>query len=287
MYSSTNLKFIEIKKHKISYLDWGDKNNPETIICLHGVTQNSRYFDYLAYELSLSGFRVIAVDMIGRGSSDYLEDYTLYNYQTYQEIMIDFIEQLSLKNFSLIGTSMGGIISLLLANKVPKKIKAVIINDIGPYIESRSQQILYKYVTHYPEFNSTDECRNYLKFFLAPLNITEEKHWNHLVEHNYKKNKDKFLLNFDYNIILSIRKRTASNSNLWEIWHDIDKKIPMLILRGERSRILSTMTLEKMLQTRERINYFEYKNTGHTPSLMDINQIDDIKVWLLNTLHLS
>lgn len=286
-----NYKEHNLTAYRLSYLEWNNKNASETIICLHGVTRNNRDFDFLAKELSISGLRIIAIDMLGRGNSDYLNNYNLYNYEVYETIILKAIEQLQLKSFSLIGSSMGGIIAFHLACKIPERINALVINDAGPYVEGNAQQILYKYINNYPEFSSKREAGDYLRFFLAPLNIREEKHWQHLIEYSFKTEKNekkprelKYLLNFDPNILLAIKQRAPVNSNYWEIWNNIDKKIPILILRGAKSRYLSSLVLEKMLKSRENIRYFEYANTGHTPSLMDPKQIEDIKAWLLQAL---
>lgn len=118
--------FHYIPKHNIAYLEFGDSNNPNVIVCAHGLTRNSYDFTKLANALC-DKFRIICLDYPGRGRSDVFEEKKHYNYQVYVQDSIAFLKKLGIKNCTWLGTSMGGIIGMVLASKYKKLIKSLII----------------------------------------------------------------------------------------------------------------------------------------------------------------
>lgn len=277
----SKLKFIELNNKKIAYLDWNESSK-DVVVCIHGINRNKHDFDYLANYLSDNGFRIIALDVPGRGESDYLDHYSEYSYENYVKILTDFISGLKLEKFSLVGTSMGGVISIILCSRMPERIKALVINDIGPYTDSVTLKILAKYVCNYPVFKDMEEASNYIKIFLRPLNIRSEEHWKHMIEHSIRRTKENtYILDFDPQILINFKNNAGKDRDLWEMWHQIDKKVSILILRGEKSNMLSKDTALKMLEGRGNIKLIEYENVGHTPSLLEVRQCKDVGDWLI------
>ncbi|WP_038560100.1 alpha/beta fold hydrolase [Neorickettsia helminthoeca] len=264
----------------IVYLDWNRNSKLSPIICIHGVNRNKHDFDYLAAGLVKNGFRVIALDMLGRGESSYM-DRELYTYQTYKVIMLEFIERLNLSRFSLVGTSMGGIISMMVAADMPGYIGTLIINDIGPYTDKSAMLTLSKYLCMYPEFEHLAEAEKFLRVLFKPLNLSEEEHWQHMINSSMRRKENgKYVLNFDPEIFRGHKEKITGSRDLWKVWESIDNSIPILVLRGELSRMLSKETLIQMVQLRPNASYIEYPGIGHAPSLFGDNQIKDVISWL-------
>ncbi|ACT69801.1 hydrolase, alpha/beta fold family [Neorickettsia risticii str. Illinois] len=266
---------------KIVYLDWNHKGKLGPVICIHGINRNKRDFDYLARTLAESDFRVIAIDVPGRGESEYMQA-DLYTYENYGKILLEFINRLALQRCVLVGTSMGGIISMMLASTIPQKIEALVINDIGPYTDFSAMIVLSKYLSMYPTFSSLEEADKFLRVMLKPLGLLKEEHWQHMLRHSFRNTEEgKYVLDFDPEIFRNHRENITGSRDLWKIWDNINQNIPILALRGEFSRMLSKETFTKMAQSHQRISCVEYTGIGHAPSLMDHKQLEDIKSWLL------
>ncbi|KYH12799.1 alpha/beta fold hydrolase [Neorickettsia sp. 179522] len=274
-------KSITTSFGKIVYLDWNCKGKLGPVICIHGINRNKRDFDYLAKTLAESDFRVIAIDVPGRGESEYMQP-ELYTYENYQKILLEFINRLAPQKCILVGTSMGGIISMMLASTIPQKIEALVINDIGPYTDFSAMMVLSKYLCMYPTFSSLDEAEKFLRVMLKPLGLRKEEHWQHVLHYSFRNTKEgKYVLDFDPEIFRNHKEKITGSRDLWEIWHNINQNIPILALRGELSRMLSEETFTKMAQSHQKISCLEYAGIGHAPSLMDHKQLEDIKSWLL------
>ena len=282
------LCYTLINGKNIAYLEWMPDHKPDqTMLCVHGINRNKRDFDYLAKFFCGLGKKVIAFDMPGRGQSEYLTHPEEYNYSTYLDFTSKFIEKICKEEVIYVGTSMGGIIGILLLSEIPHKIKSIVLNDIGPYTDAAFLKILYKYLAKCPEFCSIEDATRYLKVFFKPLNITQQYHLDHMIRYSLKKDHGSYLLDFDYRIFTSLAKNTASARDLWQQWNQIDPSIPILVLRGKNSNILSEQTFKQMLKSRKRIAGIEYENVGHVPSLMEEEQLNDIKDWLLKVEKIS
>src|SRR5262245_21175099 len=104
--------------HRLAYTQWGDERAPRTLVCVHGLTRNGRDFDFLAKKLA-GEYRIICPDMPGCGRSEWLQDPAGYSYPTYVSSVLYLLKQLHLTQVDWLGTSMGGIIGMMLANAAP------------------------------------------------------------------------------------------------------------------------------------------------------------------------
>lgn len=272
----------EIPSHDIFYTEWGNPDNKNLVICVHGLTRNSRDFDYLAKSLS-ENYRVICPDIVGRGKSDWFKIKELYNYQTYTDDMIEFISYFNSEQVNWIGTSMGGLIGMMLNAKLPKLINKMILNDIGPFIPSTALKRIAKYVSIMPVLDDLDHVERYLRMILAPFGIKKDEDWRYIAQHSFIKKSDGTLtLAYDPNIAYIFADHSSHelipDVDLWDLWHLI--KCQILLIRGGNSDILLAETADLMLKTKEHITLFEFPGIGHTPSLMDDEHITLIKNWL-------
>src|SRR5512140_330508 len=119
--------------HDMAYVEWGDPRNPRVLVCAHGLTRNGRDFDYLARTLARE-WRVVCPDVVGRGRSDWLKDKSLYAIPQYATDMATLIARLDVESVDWLGTSMGGLIGMVMASQEKTPIKRLILNDVGPVL---------------------------------------------------------------------------------------------------------------------------------------------------------
>ena len=262
--------------HKLAYYDWQSPTSRQAAVCVHGLTRNRRDFDFFA-QACMQDYRLLCVDVAGRGDSDWLPDKSWYNYGTYVADMKYFFDSLQLKNISWVGTSMGGLIGMVMAATYPEYIKKLVINDIGPFIPEAALKRLAEYVGKEVSFNTMDEAEVYLRSILAPWGITDPLHWRHMAQESFKQSGTKFVLNYDPDIkqaFFSIK----GDLDMWELWAKV--KCPVLVLRGANSDLLTSATAERMKNSRPGVEVIEFPNIGHAPALMSPEQISRVKNWL-------
>jgi pimeloyl-ACP methyl ester carboxylesterase len=269
--------------HNVHYLEWGEEDAEQTVICLHGLTRNARDFDFLAAELASNGFRVICPDMVGRGKSDWLPMPAMYGYPLYVADVMSLMAQLSLSNVHWVGTSMGGIIGMMLEAGGPMIINKLVLNDIGALVPKEGLQRLGKYVGTKTEFQTQREAEESVREHLQTFGIRHDYIWNHVFEHSIEEYKGKFRMAYDPAIGDPFKSKNADLRNmpdidLWGIWNCLT--CPTLIIRGEESDLLRKDTVKEMLKRDNKVDTHEIQNVGHAPSLMDEHQIKVVVDWL-------
>jgi pimeloyl-ACP methyl ester carboxylesterase len=270
-----------IAAHNLAYFEYGDASNKNIIICAHGLTRNSYDFDKIATDLS-SDFRVIALDYPGRGASDRFKTKTHYNYQVYIKDTLIFLKSLDIRNCIWLGTSMGGIIGMALASKYPTLIKAMILNDIGPFISAKPLVRIGEYARQSLEFTDLASAKQHLKLIYSQFGISSEEDWDQFTKYSFVINqKGDYVMNYDPAIVHNMR--TSSNKlkdvDMWHIWNKIICKL--LVIHGAKSDILQQTTIEKMKKMKD-LDLYVVDYAGHAPSLMTKDQIDYVKSWTIN-----
>lgn len=268
--------------HHISYQQWGTNTGKPPIICTHGLTRNSHDFDKLAKTLS-SQAQLICPDIVGRGKSDHLPNIALYDYAQYVSDMATLIARGKHTQVDWIGTSMGGLIGMMLAASPLSPIRRLIINDVGPFLEAAALERISTYVGGAPHFNTLDDVEQYLRTIHAPFAPMSNEDWQHMAATSAEKTSNgHYQLTYDPKIGTALRASlTGEDINLWPIWEAI--KCPTLVLRGQFSDLLSQATATRMTQTGPKAKQIEIAEAGHAPSLMSEDQIQIIKTWLDET----
>lgn len=282
--------------HKVAYVEWGNKTNINIpIICVHGLTRNSRDFDSLAEHLSFFGRHVFCPDIVGRGDSDWLKYPHHYSFEQYIADMTALIARVGAEQIDWIGTSMGGLIGMILASMPNSPIRRLILNDVGPQIPAKGMARLAKYAGNDPDFESPEEAKMYFKKIYAEFGDLTEEQWDTFTEHSVKKsNDDKYVSKVDHGVKNFAAKSkiawraflhpykaiegTLFDINLWDIWRKIT--CPVLVFRGEHSDILTMPILEKMQQIHPEVEIIEVANTGHAPMLLNQSEHELIHRWL-------
>ena len=265
--------------HKIAYLEFGDPSNSNVIVCAHGLTRNAHDFDKIAGELS-KNFRVIAIDYPGRGSSDLFENSKNYNYRVYLKDTVLLLKELGIKQCIWLGTSMGGIIGMVMASRYPKLFKALVINDVGPFISSAPLVKIGNYAKQKKSFSTISECKEHLKLIYAPFGISSEEDWDHMTKYSFRlTDNGKYVMSYDPAIVSGMKSSSgkAKDVNLWFVWNKINCK--MLVVHGAKSDILQQPTIDQMKKTKD-FDLYVVGYAGHAPSLMSYDQIDHVKSWI-------
>ncbi len=260
--------------------EWGDAKNARVVICAHGLSRNGRDFDVLADALA-SDFRILCPDVPGRGESDWFASADHYTIPHYIQAMNAMLTDLGVSTYDWVGTSMGGLIGMVMAATPGSKMRRFVINDIGPVIERASLDRIASYVGKTPLFPT------YMSLFEAvqPINVTfgpltdEQKH--HMVKTSVQERADgQWEFKTDPKIGDAFRAGLAQPSaDMWPLWSAV--KQPILILRGVNSDLLSAVTLEKMVATHPDAKAITIADTGHAPMIMDEPTVAAVKQFLL------
>lgn len=264
--------------HKVAYVEWGDKENPCVLVCVHGLTRNSRDFDYLAKTLQ-KDYRIVCPDLLGRGKSDYIDNPHLYNFPQYMNDMVTLLARISTRDVHWLGTSLGGIIGMMLAAQPNSPIKSLILNDIGMVVPSMALRRLGTYARNDPSFPGLAEAKNYFQTILAPFGIQDTEKWDHIAEHGtHKDESGAFRLTYDPAIGQIYVSEATPSLHLETYWQAIH--CPLLVLRGEESDFLLPDVITKMLYFQPSAEIITIPGCGHAPSLMEPSQIQIIEKWL-------
>lgn len=277
MKKCSYLGYNPIGFHRVSYTDWNHASTAKALLCVHGLTRNGRDFDYLARHLQ-KDFRVVCPDLVGRGESDWLPNPKLYDVPQYISDLIALMARIETDELNYLGTSLGGVLGILLAGSVNSPIKRLILNDVGPKIPSVSLLPIIKYTKANLSFASLEDLESYLRRVYAQLGPLSDEQWAHLIKFShYQSSNGRYHYACDPGIIVHIMLATP-RANLWPYWKAI--RCPILVIHGAKSRVLTPAILEKMKHFQPTIEVIEIAEAGHAPSLMDTFSMDKISEWL-------
>ncbi len=263
--------------HRLHYTEWGPGDSP-AVLCVHGLTQTARSFDALAEELSRDR-RVICLDVVGRGQSDWLPDPMNYGFPQYIADAQSLIAELGLAPVDLVGTSMGGLIGMMLAIQDPNPIRRLVLNDVGPFISKEAVRRIRDYVGTDPEFPDMDAFEQYLRYIWSPFGQLTDDQWRHLTETSARHTENGNIApSYDMRIREPIVAGPVEDANLWPFWDKI--AINVLVLRGARSDILPAETAQEMTRRGPEATLVEFEGVGHAPALMADDQIRAIADFL-------
>ena len=266
--------------HRMAYTEWGDPHNPRVAICVHGLTRQGRDFDFLAQGLS-EHYRVVCPDVVGRGRSDWHAVKDDYQLPFYVADMVTLIARLDVEQVHWVGTSMGGLIGMILASLPNTPISRMVLNDVGPVVTVESLRRLQTYVGKAPPFADIDAAEAYVRTVSAPFGPLSDAQWRHLTEHEIRPRAAGGVeLNYDPGIAESFRKSPLiADVDLWAIYDAI--RCPTMAIRGEHSDLLTRETWAEMGRRGPRARTVEIAGVGHAPALMDAAQIEVVRDFLL------
>lgn len=264
-----------VPSHTISYLEWGSFNSDKVIFCVHSLIQNAHSYDRFAEIALEEGYRIISIDIVGRGHSQWFHNHKYYNYGTYLKDCSYLLKHLKVKEVTWLGSSMGGIMGMIMAALKPKLIKTLIMNDVGPDVPKKQVRRIGDYMSKEVIFHNFAEAKSYFKVAFSKFGITDEEDWDDLVKNSIKLRTDgKYQPAYDRQLVKGMnheQEKSKRNVDLWKFWKKID--CPVMLLHGTISKILLPITIHKMQQIHVDTKVLPIEGVGHVPALVhrDLN----------------
>jgi len=265
---------------KLHYRDYPGSDEKPPLLCLPGLTRNSRDFADLAERVS-PRFRVIALDFRGRALSDYDPVPARYLPPTYLHDVVELLDQLAIPQAVFVGTSLGGLVTMLAAVMAPHRIAASIVNDVGPDVDPEGVERIKTYVGTDVRFASWDEAANSIASSLRGA----FEHYTHedfvkMAKRNCREENGE--VRFDYDMAIAEPFRSANEApqiDLWPLFMALAQK-PLLVIRGARSDLLTAETAAKMQALAPGMKYAEVAGVGHAPELNEPEAVTAIDEFL-------
>jgi len=263
--------------HRIHYVEWGAPDNPRVLFCVHGLTRNARDFDFLASKLS-DAYRIVCPDVAGRGLSGWLADKGDYGYPVYLGDIATLAAKVGAEEIDWVGTSMGGLIGMLLASLRGTPIRKLVMNDVGARIPKAALERIALYVGLDPTFDSLEALEGAMRT-VSPFGDLTAAQWRHLAVHAARREDDgRWRFRYDPGIAQTFKAKPLDEVDMSAFWNAV--RGPALILRGEHSDLLLPGTLEEM-RRRPGTETHIVPGTGHSPMLMDDATAAVIRRFLL------
>jgi pimeloyl-ACP methyl ester carboxylesterase len=253
---------------RLHYRDYPGPADRPPILCLPGLTRNARDYDALARRLSPQ-WRVIAVDLRGRGESGYAKDPMSYVPLTYVQDIEGLLGELAVPRYIAIGTSLGGIVTMLLAGTARETLAGAVLNDVGPEISPEGLSRIRSYVgksNTWPTWIHAARAVAEANGDVFPHYQLED--WLAMAKRLYRLNSAGRIV-LDYDMKIAEPFRVPGNEAGPDMWRALDrlKAVPMLIVRGGKSDILSAATVERMKAVLDQAEMVTLPDIGHAPTL--------------------
>ena len=280
--------------HTMAYWQWGHAQAAHVIVCVHGLTRQGRDFDELARALiAQADVRVLSPDVVGRGESDWLKNPEGYGFPQYIGDMLAMLGQAQqeapIATLDWVGTSMGGLIGMLIAGTptlpLPAPIRRLVLNDVGPTIEWSSLERIGANLGKTGLFADLNALAAHLRVIQAGFGPHTDAQWLALNAHMAKPLPDGGLtLHYDPAIALMFKRNTpelaqAAEAQVWAVYEAITAQT--LLIRGGESDLLSPATAARMGQIGPKAQLLTVDGVGHAPTLVTPEQIQPIVRFLL------
>ncbi|WP_428407666.1 alpha/beta fold hydrolase [Hyphococcus sp.] len=251
------------------------------VLCLHGLTRNASDFEQLAPKIAATGRDVVALTFRGRGRSDYDPDYLNYHPLTYRDDVLSVMDALDLPESVFVGTSLGGITTMLVNDAARERVKAAIINDVGPELAPEGIARIAGYagktktdVSDLEEAAAEIRAVNGVAFPDA-----DDDFWRAFARRTFRENADgSWTLAYDPNIGKALTE-VGPAPDLWAPFESLKNK-PTLIIRGGISDLLSPEIIAKMRAVHPNFDYAEIPSVGHAPMLTEPAALSAIESFL-------
>jgi pimeloyl-ACP methyl ester carboxylesterase len=255
--------------HRMAYWEWGDPDNDDVLLCVHGLTRTGRDFDALARRMA-DKYRVVCPDIAGRGKSDWLLNAAFYAVPQYVADILTLIARLAPRRLDWVGTSMGGLIGLGLVGALSMSASArpangaaglpadetlplgkFVLNDIGPALDFRGLSRIGSYVGEQMSFDSFSQAVDYVHSVSQGFGQHDRKAWEELTRYVFVERDGRWVKHYD------------------------------LRIRGELSDLLTAETAAQMLKRNPRASLHTVEGVGHAPTLRSDLEIDPVAAFLL------
>lgn len=253
------------------------------LLCLAGLTRNGRDFHDLATALSQAahGARdVLTLDSRGRGLSEHDRDWRNYSVPVEMLDVQDFAAAAGIGRAAILGTSRGGLITMLLAAAQPGLVGPVVLNDIGPVIETEGLLRIAGYVGRAPLPHSWDDAARLVRDINSKhFPLVTEAQWHDVAHQFYNERNGRPAPGYDPKLSRALSLLDGPMPTLWPQFEAL-KRVPLLVLRGEHSDLLSAATVDEMQRRHPAMASVVIPREGHAPLLKDAASIDVVRRFL-------
>jgi pimeloyl-ACP methyl ester carboxylesterase len=256
-------------------LEWGGGESMP-LLCQPGLVRTAEDFSEFA------GFhggerRIVAIDYLGRGDSSYAPKIDRYAPEACLRDVLDVCAALHLHRVGVVGTSFGGLLGMGIAAMRPGLLGGLVLNDIGPGIEDGGTAFVRDFVGHDPALPDLQAAADYLAANLPFLSLRGEAQWRRFAELTYAPAADgRYRPRWDTRIADLV---TPPDRDLWPLFSAIPE-VPLLLLHGLESSILSTATVRRMAALRPDMAVLELAGVGHTPTLVEPESVAAVAGWM-------
>jgi pimeloyl-ACP methyl ester carboxylesterase len=254
---------------RLFYRDYQGSCDAPPLLCLHGLTRNSRDFDAFARRHA-GAFRIIAPDFRGRGMSDRDPIPAHYLPPTYAADVLQLLDEIDVAKAVFIGTSLGGLVTMLIAGAQLDRIAGAILNDVGPELDQRGIDRIRAYVGKPMRFRDWNKAADYIAAINGGLPVSNTRsEWVEAARRLCKEDRGAVI--FDYDMAIAepfAQPGDASAFDMWPLFRQLGKA-PLLVLRGENSDLLTPETAAKMLDAAPRAALVTVPAVGHAPDLTE------------------
>ncbi len=264
--------------HRIVYSEWPGRPGAPSVLCVHGLTRNAKDFDAIAEVLAKS-HRVVCPDMAGRGRSEWLAAPAEYAFPLYLADCAALIARLDVESVDWLGTSMGGLIGMMLAARPGNPIRRLALNDVGAFVSKEALAWLGSYVGADPTFDSLEAMERAVRSNGAGLGALTDAEWCKMTEDGARRKPGGgWGFAYDPHLGDSLKADELPDVDLWPVWSAVG--CPTLLLRGADSNVLARDVAEKMTRTGRKAKLVEFAGVGHAPALLSDDQIETVREFL-------
>lgn len=259
--------------------DYGGGDNRDTVLCLGGMTRNSKDFHGLARRLC-ARYRVLAPDYRGRGQSAYDPDWRHYQPSTYLDDIRHITVALGIHRFAVVGTSMGGILAMALGTAMPGAVRGALLNDIGPAIPATGLEPVLAYMRNTAPLPHWEAAVAYLQTTFPNLPANTSVEWRQIAEATYRENETgQLVFDWDPAINRAFEHQDATKIDLWPYFHSLGR-VPVLAVRGALSPFVADDLWQTMQTERPDMKHITVEGVGHAPSLNEPEVVTAMEHWL-------
>jgi pimeloyl-ACP methyl ester carboxylesterase len=268
------------------YKEWGDPANANVLVCVHGVTRVADDFDALAAAMS-DRYRVVCPDVVGRGRSDRLRDPAHYVVPQYVSDMVTLVARVTARDEGVhwFGTSMGGLVGMILASLPDSPVRRLVLNDIGPTLDPVALARIGDYIGQDIRFPTFEAGAAFVRGVSEAFGPHSDAQWHKLASDVLVQAPDgQWARHYDLGLAkpfaaLTAERAAADEAALWAAYDAI--RCPTLLVRGAQSDLLSRATAEAMTTRGPHPQLVELPGVGHAPTFLQPEQIAIARAFLV------
>jgi pimeloyl-ACP methyl ester carboxylesterase len=266
---------------RLFYRGYGDPASPVTpILCLGGLTRNSKDFAAVARRIAGDGRRVFCLDYRGRGRSERDPDWRRYQPRTYVEDIRHLLIVEGLDQVAVIGTSLGALLAMAMAAAMPTVLAGAVLNDAGPEVTPAAVAPILAYLHDQAPLADWQEAAERLRRHFPDSDGRTPEEWDRYARNVYRRDDDgKIRPDWDPAIARPLLRTRGQSVDLWPLYRSL-RRVPVLVLRGARSEILRPSTLARMSQDMPQVATRTVAGVGHAPTLDEPEAVEAIDAWL-------